>query len=198
MYFEGSITISRPCQEVWDFLGDISNISKWDRGVSRAEPIGESVPGVGFEFETFAHPRAASPTGEWGKMAYRITEIDPVRRSTAIELTSRTGNARYVQSAVWYFRSEEVPEGSCVFSAVDFKLHLRAYVSGAVADAFLATRDAQRPRKPKEGTRKWHKLSGRSKPCRPVCASGRRKRLGGAWPTSLRDCSSSMVTRTCV
>lgn len=125
MYFEGSITISRPCQEVWDFLGDISNISKWDRGVSRAEPIGESVPGVGFEFETFAHPRAASPTGEWGKMAYRITEIDPERRSTAIELTSRTGNARYVQSAVWYFRSEEVPEGSCVFSAVDFKLHLR-------------------------------------------------------------------------
>ena len=125
MYFEGNIAILRPCQEVWDFLGNISNIAKWDRGVSRAEPIGQSVPGIGFEFETFAHPKGSDINGEWGKMSYRITEIDPVRRSTAIELTSRTGNAKYVRSGVWYFRAEEAPEGTRVFSAVDFKLRLR-------------------------------------------------------------------------
>ena len=125
MYFESSIVIRRPCEEVWEFLGDISNIAKWDRGVSRAEPIGQSVPGVGFEFETFAYPKGSDVKGEWGRMSYRITQIDPVCRSTAVELTSRTGNAKYVRSGVWYFRAEEAPEGARVFSAVNFKLRLR-------------------------------------------------------------------------
>ena len=125
MYFEKSIAIRRPCQEVWDFLGDISNISKWDRGVSRAEPIGQSVPGVGFEFATFAYPKGNDTKGEWGKMSYRISKVDPVLRSTSVELTSRTGNARYVQFGVWHFRTEQAPEGSRVFSAVHFKLRRR-------------------------------------------------------------------------
>lgn len=124
MYFESSIAVRRPCDEVWAFLGDISNVSKWDRGVSRTEPIGTGVPGVGFEFATFAHPRGGD-SGEWGKMCYRITEIDATRRSATTELTSRTGNARYARSAAWRFRVEAAPEGSQVISSVDFKIRLR-------------------------------------------------------------------------
>lgn len=54
-------------------------------------------------------------------MSYRITEIDPVRGCTT-ELTSKTGNARFVQSGVWRFRVEEVPEGSRVIAEVRFKM----------------------------------------------------------------------------
>ena len=121
MHFEGSIAIRRPPGQVWKFLGDISNISAWDRGVARAEPIGLSQPGVGFEFETFAHPKGGDTSGEWGKMSYRIAEIDP-ERGCAIELTSKTGNARFVRSGIWRFRTEETPEGSRVFSEVQFEL----------------------------------------------------------------------------
>jgi hypothetical protein len=121
MRFEGSIVIRRPSRLVWDFLGDISNISAWDRGVARAEAVGLSPPGVGFEFETFAYPKGSDTRGEWGKMSYRITQSDPARGCT-IELTSRTGNARFVRSGVWRFRTEEAPEGSRVFSEVHFNL----------------------------------------------------------------------------
>ncbi len=121
MRFEASIVIGRPAQQVWDFLGDISNVSRWDRGVARAEAVHGSQPGVGFEFDTFAHPKGADSKGEWGKMSYRITEIDPVR-GCSVELTSMTGNARYFRSGVWRFRAEEVPGGSRVFSEVSFKL----------------------------------------------------------------------------
>jgi hypothetical protein len=55
-------------------------------------------------------------------MGYRITEVDPVSSSATIELTSTTGNARFVRSGVWRFRAEEAPEGSRVFSEVQFRL----------------------------------------------------------------------------
>ena len=121
MHFEASIVIHRPRQQVWDFLGDIANISAWDRGVSRAEPAGQSQPGVGFEFDTIGHPRGSGTRGEWGKMSYRITEIDPAGSCT-IDLTSRTGNARWIKSGQWRFRAEDVPEGTRVHSGVSFKL----------------------------------------------------------------------------
>jgi len=123
MRFQGSIVIRRPREQVWDFMGDIANISVWDRGVARAEVVGQSQPGVGFEFETFAYPRGSDTRGEWGKMSYRITEIDSF--GCAIELTSRTGNARFVRSGLWRFYAEEVPEGSRVVSEVDFTLRVR-------------------------------------------------------------------------
>lgn len=126
MHFEGSIVIRRPREQVWAFLGDISNIAAWDRGVARAEPVGQSRPGVGFEFETFAHPRGNDSKGEWGKMSYRITEIVPDGACT-IELTSRTGNARWVRSGIWRFRAEDAPEGSRVFSEVSFQLRPRYF-----------------------------------------------------------------------
>lgn len=121
MRLEASVHIRRSPEEVWPYLGDISNVPAWDRGVSRTEPSSTAPPGVGFEFDTFAHPRGNSHDGEWGKMSYRITEIDSLR-GCAVRLTSSTGNARYFKSAEWRFRVEPEHDGSRVFCAARFNL----------------------------------------------------------------------------
>jgi hypothetical protein len=45
------ITIPRTPEEVGSFLGDISNVEKWDPGVGSTNTI-SGRPGVGFEFDT--------------------------------------------------------------------------------------------------------------------------------------------------
>ena len=124
MRLESSVFVRRPPDEVWAYLGDASNVASWDRGVSRTETNSATPPGVGYEFDTFAHPRGGSEDGSWGKMSYRITETDPVRGCT-VQLTSRTGNARYFKSAEWRFRVEPDSGGSRVFCAAVFRLKWR-------------------------------------------------------------------------
>ena len=121
MRLESSIHIRRPPEDVWAYLGNVSNIAAWDRGVSRTETSSGTPPGVGFEFDTFAHPRGNSRNGECGKMSYRITDIDPVR-GCAIQLTSTDGNARYFKSAEWRFRVDPEQDGCRVFCAAVFTL----------------------------------------------------------------------------
>lgn len=48
-------------------------------------------------------------------------------RGCTIELTSRTGNARFVRSGLWRFRAEEAPKGSRVFSELELKLSARYF-----------------------------------------------------------------------
>ena len=140
MQLASSVHIRRSPEHVWAYLGDISNVAVWDRGVSRSEPIPGTPPGVGFEFVTFAHPRGSSADGTWGKVSYRITEIDPGRGCT-IQLTSATGNARYFKSAEWLFRVEAEQEGSRVFCAAVFMLKWRYLV---LAPVFLGMKRAIR------------------------------------------------------
>ena len=121
MHLESSIYVRRSPEAVSAYLGDLSNISEWDRGVSRTEASCEAQPGVGFEFDTIAHPRGKSRDGSWGKMSYRITDIDPVRGCT-VQLTSTTGNARYFKSAEWHFRVEAELGGCRVYCAAVFAL----------------------------------------------------------------------------
>jgi hypothetical protein len=121
MRLEASIHIRRSPQDVWAYLGDLSNIAAWDRGVSRTVPLSNTPPGVGFEFDTYAHPRVNSRDGSWGKMSYRIIDIDPIRGCT-IRLISTAGNARYFKSAEWRFRVETERDGSRVFCVAAFTL----------------------------------------------------------------------------
>jgi uncharacterized protein YndB with AHSA1/START domain len=121
MKIEGAITIGRPPEEVWAYLGDVSNVSKWDRGVAATRPTSSGAPGVGFEFDTLAHPGAGGHDQERGKMSYRISEADPASGCT-VQLTSRDGNARFFKEAEWRFNVEPVPEGSRVVCAAHFKL----------------------------------------------------------------------------
>lgn len=121
MVLETSVVIHRPPDEVWAYLGDFRNVAQWDRGVASTETTSTTPPGVGFEFDTLARSPRTAKQRDWGKMSYRIAEIDPVRGCT-IQLTSHTGNARFFRTAKWRFRVEADASGSRVFCTADFRL----------------------------------------------------------------------------
>jgi hypothetical protein len=121
MKLEQAVTIRRTPEEVWEYLGDVSKVSEWDRGVAATRPTSSSAPGVGFEFDTVAYPRAGGYGGERGKMSYRIADADRIRGCT-VQLTSRDGNARFFKEAEWRFNVEPVAGGARVLCAAHFKL----------------------------------------------------------------------------
>ncbi|MFZ0302979.1 MAG: SRPBCC family protein [Terracidiphilus sp.] len=131
MLLESSIVVHRPPDVVSAYLADTSKVSHWDRGVSRTEGKSEAAPGVGFEFDTLAHARGNDKQGEWGRMSYRIKEIDPVRGCT-VELTGGTGNARFFKSAEWRFRVDADPAGAKVHCVADFKVKWRYFFMAAI------------------------------------------------------------------
>jgi hypothetical protein len=60
-------------------------------------------------------------------MSYRIKEADPAPSSSGsgrcvVELTSRTGNARFFKSAEWRFDVRAVPQGSDLTCTAIFTL----------------------------------------------------------------------------
>jgi carbon monoxide dehydrogenase subunit G len=119
MKLEGAVTIRRTPEEVWAYLGDVSKVSEWDRGVAATRPTSSVAPGIGFAFDTLAHGKAGGQ--ERGKMSYRISDADPARGCT-VQLTSREGNARFFKEAEWKFNVEPVAEGARVVCAAHFKL----------------------------------------------------------------------------
>ena len=128
MQLHSSIRIHRTPQQVWSFLGDPANVAKWDRGVADVEPSSKPLSqslGVGYEFDTVAHDRLNLP--DKGRMSYRIKEADPAPSSSGaghctVELTSRTGNARFFRTAEWRFDVRAVPEGSHLTCTAVFTL----------------------------------------------------------------------------
>jgi carbon monoxide dehydrogenase subunit G len=103
-----NVVIERPPEVVWAFLGDPANVAKWDRGVASVVEK-DSVPrGVGFEFDTIATDDLNLP--DKGRMSYRISEVNPHAGRCVVQLTSRTGNARFFENAEWKFDSQ--PEGN--------------------------------------------------------------------------------------
>ena len=124
MRLESSVMVHRPVAEVWAYMGDFSKIAEWDRGVAATEATSDARPGAGFTFDTLAHPLGKNGDGEWGRMSYRIADVDAERGCT-VELTSKDGNARYFRSAEWRFRVDPVDDGSKVTCLVQFKLRFR-------------------------------------------------------------------------
>lgn len=131
MQLQSSVIVRRPVAEVWAYLGDFSKISEWDRGVASTEAKSDAATGAGFTFDTLAHPQGKQGSGEWGRMSYRIAEVDPERGCT-VQLTNKDGNARYFRSAEWRFRVDPVPEGSRVTCIAKFQLRLRYLFLGPV------------------------------------------------------------------
>src|SRR5262249_34523468 len=123
MRLESSIVIRRKSEEVWKFLTEPSNLPKWDRGVAMVEiPDVKAPAGVEFEFTTVGH---AGSGQDRRRMTYRVTEADPGQKDCRIELTSRTGNARFFSAAQWHIRVEDAPEGSRVMCSTEFRLRGR-------------------------------------------------------------------------
>lgn len=140
MVLETSIVIRRAPDEVWTYLGDLNNVALWDRGVESTEIKSVTAPGTGLEFDTLARSPRTAMEKDWGRMSYRVTDIDPVRGCT-IQLTSKTGNARFFKNAEWRFRVEPDMLGSRVFCAAHFRLRFPWQI---LAPVFFFTRNAIR------------------------------------------------------
>lgn len=126
MRLESRILINRTPEQVGKFLGDISNITQWDRGVSGAQQtsLNSEPAGVGFEFETLGYGQTEKKQAQQ-RMAYRISEVAPDR--CTVQLTSSTGNARFFKTAKWEFRISLAPNGTWLTCVADFTLRL-AYI----------------------------------------------------------------------
>src|SRR5262245_49654541 len=99
MHLEPSIVIRRPPEQVWAFLGEVSNIPRWDRGVAGVERISPGPMGVGSEFATLAGDAGHDGEPARGRMSYRLAEVDQERQRCSAELTSADRNARNFKHA---------------------------------------------------------------------------------------------------
>jgi hypothetical protein len=137
MQLSSDIRIERTPEQVWEFLGDPANVTKWDRGVAQVEENPSTQRGAGFEFETFAHDQLNLP--DQGRMSYRVIEVDREGGRCVVELTSRTGNAKYFRSAAWHFHVRAEEEGARLTCTAAFRLRPRYFV---LAPLFYWKRDA--------------------------------------------------------
>lgn len=122
MRLESSILIERSPERVWNFLGDVSNLPKWDRSVAAIEQSASGVAGVGSEFNTIADANATDDPRKNGRMSYRIAEVDLDRRQCTVDLTSSDGNARFFKKGSWTFRTDSAQGGTLLMCSVEFVL----------------------------------------------------------------------------
>lgn len=123
MHLESTIVICRSPEEVGRFLGDVSNISKWDRGVAEARENSDGPMQVGSEFETLAPIHLGGNKSNRGRMGYRIAEVG--NDYCKVQLTSTDGNARFFKNAEWIFRTKAAGENTLLTCSVNFVLRAR-------------------------------------------------------------------------
>jgi hypothetical protein len=126
MRLQSRIVIHRTPEQVGRFLGDLSNVSKWDRGVSQATSPSTNAMAVGAEFTTLGHAGTRDGAGTQGRMTYRVAEVGP--HYSIVELTSATGNARFFTRASWRFDLDQIPEGTLVTCTANFAVRLRYFL----------------------------------------------------------------------
>ena len=87
----GSVTINRPVDEVWDFIGDFENTTRWSRGVLEARQTSDGPLRVGSTLQTVVQAFGRRRTAD-----YLVTEYEP-NRSLTFKATSgpMTSEARY-------------------------------------------------------------------------------------------------------
>jgi hypothetical protein len=132
MHLESSIVIRRQPEQVWNFLANVANIPKWDRGVAGIQRTTSEPMGIGFEFDTVANSAARGDAQSQGRMSYRIADVDPDQHRCTVQLTSRDGNARFFKTAAWTFRAVAAPGGTLLTCSVDFILRLRYLILAPV------------------------------------------------------------------
>jgi Polyketide cyclase / dehydrase and lipid transport len=127
---ESQIFVAREPEVVGRYLGDVSNVAKWDRGVGEARVTSDGAMRVGAEFETVGLAGARDGAGLKGRMGYRVAEAEGNR--SVVELTSREGNARFFRRATWEFRIEKAEGGSTVICVADFEVRWRYWFMAPV------------------------------------------------------------------
>jgi carbon monoxide dehydrogenase subunit G len=86
-----SVTVNRPVEEVWAFIGNFENTTRWSRGVLEARQISDGPIGAGSTLQTVVKAFGRRRTAE-----YLVTEYEP-DHAFAFEVTSgpMTSRARY-------------------------------------------------------------------------------------------------------
>ena len=86
-----SVTVNRPVEEVWDFIGSFENTTRWSRGVLEARQTSDGPLGVGSTLQTVVQAFGRRRTAD-----YLVTEYQP-DHGFAFKVTSgpMTSRARY-------------------------------------------------------------------------------------------------------
>ena len=86
-----SVTVNRPVAEVWKFISNFENTTRWSRGVLEARQTSDGPIGVGSTLQTVVKAFGRRRTAD-----YLVTEYEP-NRAFAFEVTSgpMTSRARY-------------------------------------------------------------------------------------------------------
>ena len=86
-----SVTVNRPVEEVWNFIGSFENTTRWSRGVLEARQTSDGPLGVGSRLQTVVKAFGRRRTAD-----YLVTEYEP-NHAFAFEVSSgpMTSRARY-------------------------------------------------------------------------------------------------------
>jgi carbon monoxide dehydrogenase subunit G len=86
-----SVTVDRPVAEVWNFISNFENATRWSRGVLEAKQTSDGPLGVGSTLQTVVQAFGRRRTAD-----YLVTEYEP-NHAFAFEVTSgpMTSRARY-------------------------------------------------------------------------------------------------------
>lgn len=86
-----SVTVNRPVEEVWDFIGSFENTTRWSRGVLEAKQTSDGPLGVGSTLQTVVKAFGRRRTAD-----YLVTAYEP-NHAFAFEVSSgpMTSRARY-------------------------------------------------------------------------------------------------------
>ena len=86
-----SVTVNRPLEEVWDFISNFENTTRWSRGVLEARQTSDDPLGIGSTLQTVVKAFGRRRTAD-----YLVTEYEP-NHGFAFQVTSgpMTSRARY-------------------------------------------------------------------------------------------------------
>jgi carbon monoxide dehydrogenase subunit G len=86
------VTVDRPVEEVWEFISNFENTTRWSRGVLEARQTSGGPLGVGSTLRTVVKAFGRRRTAD-----YLVTEYEP-NRAFAFEVTSgpMTSRARFL------------------------------------------------------------------------------------------------------
>ena len=109
---EKSIIINRPVEEVWKFMSNIENATKWDRGVLEAKQTSEGPIGVGSTLQTRRQMLGRQRIGK-----LRVSEYVP---NKIIALQASLGQ---IAAAQIRYSFEPVEDRTRMTSTAEVELH---------------------------------------------------------------------------
>ena len=93
--FTLNVFINRPLQEVFDFLSEPANLSKWNRNFASAEWTSSHAPGLGSTYKVLAKMSGGKNEG-----LFQITQWDPPQRYSYQSISRLPFPLESIESAV--------------------------------------------------------------------------------------------------